>query len=280
MQWWRSVLGSFAKTKRVTARKAVTRVEASIEARKAAHVDSNLPMMNNYRPREKETEKRKTYFAMAAMETSEPLLECLAVLLTSVAGFIMFYFVRFIWFFCLLFSHNFYIAGSYTKAVFADLRCAVKSLIRKKRCGSKSCRRSGNLDTISLKPLHRCWARTRKHVFFLLQLFFFSESGLFVKESVLEKVQHLCLKMKNPQKGRLVALLPHCCPPPHLLALPLCPVSKLKIGWKWDQQWLRKEGKVSQRISKTAAAASRFVFRTTKTTLFSPPSIRGLLRLS
>jgi len=34
-------------------------------------------------------------------------------------------------------------------------RCAVKSLIRKKRCGSKSCRRSGNLDTISLKPLHR-----------------------------------------------------------------------------------------------------------------------------
>ena len=54
------------------------------------------------------------------------------------------------------FPHNFYIAGSYTKAVFADLRCAVKSLIRKKRCGSKSCRRSGNLDTISLKPLHRC----------------------------------------------------------------------------------------------------------------------------
>lgn len=34
-------------------------------------------------------------------------------------------------------------------------RCAVKSLIRKKRCGSKSCRKSGNLDTISLKPLHR-----------------------------------------------------------------------------------------------------------------------------
>ena len=180
------------------------------------------------------------------------------------------------------FSHNFYITGSYTKAVFADLRCAVKSLIRKKRCGSKSCRKSGNLDTISLKPLHRCWARTRKHVFFLLQLFFFSESGLFVKESLLEKVQHLCLKMKNPQKGRLVALLPHCCPPPHLLALPLCrpPVSQSKMGLKWDQQWLRKEGKVSQRISKKAAAASRFVFRTTKTTLFSPPSIRGLLRLS
>jgi len=34
-------------------------------------------------------------------------------------------------------------------------RCAVKSLIRKKRCGSKSCRKSGNLDTICLKPLHR-----------------------------------------------------------------------------------------------------------------------------
>ena len=81
----------------MTARKAVARVEASIEARKAAHVDSNLPMMNNYRPREKETEKgRKTYFAIAAMENSEPLLEYLAVLLASVAGFIMFYFVRFI----------------------------------------------------------------------------------------------------------------------------------------------------------------------------------------
>jgi len=28
-------------------------------------------------------------------------------------------------------------------------------LIRKKRCGSKYCGKSGNLDTISLKPLHR-----------------------------------------------------------------------------------------------------------------------------
>ena len=80
----------------MTARKAVTRVEASIEVRKAVHVKSNLVMLNNYQPREKETEKRKTYFAIAAMENSEPLLECLAVLLTSVAGFIMFYFVRFI----------------------------------------------------------------------------------------------------------------------------------------------------------------------------------------
>ena len=74
----------------------MTRVEASIEARKAAHVDSNLPMMNNYRPREKETEKRKTYFAIPVMENFGPLLEYHAVLLTSVAGFIMFYFVRFI----------------------------------------------------------------------------------------------------------------------------------------------------------------------------------------
>ena len=80
----------------MTARKAVARVEASIEARKTAHVLGNLIMMNNYRPREKETKKRKTYSAIAAMENSEPLLECLAVLLTSVAGFIMFYFVRFI----------------------------------------------------------------------------------------------------------------------------------------------------------------------------------------
>ena len=71
----------------------MARVEASIEVRKAAHVDSDLPMMNNYRPREKET---KTYFAIAVMENSEPLLECLAVLLTSVAGFMMFFCVHFI----------------------------------------------------------------------------------------------------------------------------------------------------------------------------------------
>ena len=74
----------------------MARVEASIEVRKAAHVKSILIMMNNYQPREKETKKRKTYSAIAAMENSEPLLEYLAVLLTSVAGFIMFYFVRFI----------------------------------------------------------------------------------------------------------------------------------------------------------------------------------------
>ena len=74
----------------------MARVEASIEVRKAAHVKSILIMMNNYQPREKETKKRKTYFAIAVMENSEPLLEYLAVLLTSVAGFIMFYFVRFI----------------------------------------------------------------------------------------------------------------------------------------------------------------------------------------
>ena len=141
----------------MTARKAVTRVEASIEARKAAHVKSNLVMLNNYQPREEKTKKRKTYFAIPVMENFGPLLEYLAVLLASVAGFMMFFFV------CILsvsffftFSQNFYITVSYTKAVFADLRCAVKSLIRKKRCGSKSCRRSGNLDTIYLKPLHRC----------------------------------------------------------------------------------------------------------------------------
>jgi len=70
----------------VTARKAVARVEASIEVRKAAHLHSNLLRMNTYRPREKETKQRKTYFAIAVMENSEPLLECPAVLLTSVAG--------------------------------------------------------------------------------------------------------------------------------------------------------------------------------------------------
>ena len=67
----------------------MARVEASIEARKTVHVLGNLIMMNNYRPREKETKKRKTYFAIAVMENSEPLLEYLAVLLASVAGFMM-----------------------------------------------------------------------------------------------------------------------------------------------------------------------------------------------
>ena len=71
----------------------MARVEASIEVRKAAHVKSNLVMLNNYQPREEKTKKRKTYFAIPVMENFGLLLEYLAVLLASVAGFMMFFFV-------------------------------------------------------------------------------------------------------------------------------------------------------------------------------------------
>ena len=38
---------------------------------------------------------------------------------------------------------------------FHSHRCAVRSLIRTQRCGSKTCQKIGTLDTVSLTPLHR-----------------------------------------------------------------------------------------------------------------------------
>lgn len=103
---------------------------------------------------------------------------------------------------------------------FHSHRCAVRSLIRTQRCGSKTCQKIGTLDTVSLTPLHRL----KIVVFFvclyvclfaclapqvldctsiiLFQIFentsYFSASEQYVRGNLLKKLSHI----------RLINLLP------------------------------------------------------------------------
>ena len=88
------------------------------------------------------------------------------VCLKDIVFFVVFgFFLPFLvcWFVCLRCSFLLWF-----KVEFLSHRCAVRSLIRKQRCGSETCKNIGSLDTVSLTPLHRLPIMIQ---IFLLRLF-------------------------------------------------------------------------------------------------------------